>query len=300
MIKIGIPRSLFYYYDGQIWIKFFEYLNISYILSPPSNKEIQTNGNNIAVDEMCLALKNYLGHISYLKDKCDYVLIPRIDNYKISNQTCTNFLAAYDIVNNLYNVKILNYNINIQNRQTLKKGLYHLGRILGFSKKDTLCAYYYSIQEYKKYRKKLIFKTNNKLNSNKIKILIVSHPYVIHDELMGRNITKYLEKQDITILYSDEFDKTKCIKESKKLAPDLYFIHAKVNIGSIALVSSKIDGIIFVSAFPCAIDSLANELVMRKIDIPYINFLIDDNSSFTGIETRLESFIDMLEEKKNE
>ena len=38
---------------------------------------------------MCLSLKNYIGHVAYLKDKCDYILIPRIDNYGIENQTCT-------------------------------------------------------------------------------------------------------------------------------------------------------------------------------------------------------------------
>ena len=33
---------------------------------------------------------------------------------------------------------------------------------------------------------------------------------------------------------------------------------------------------------------------MRKINIPNINLIIDDNSSFTGLETRLERFLDML------
>ena len=57
---------------------------------------------------------------------------------------------------------------------------------------------------------------------------------------------------------------------------------------------NKIDGIIFVSAFPCAPDSLVNELVMRKIKKPYINLILDNNFSFTALETRLESFIDVL------
>ena len=299
MIKVGIPRSLFYYYDEKIWQNFLSYLDIPYIISPVSNNEIQKNGINIAGDEMCLALKNYLGHIDYLKDKCDYILIPRIDNYKINNQTCTNFLAAYDIVNNLYNIKILNYNIDIQNHETLKKGLIKIGKELGFTKKDALYAYYYSAKEYKKYQKKLIKETNQSLNANKTKILIVSHPYIIYDELIGKDIIKYLKKEDIEIIYSDKFDKQKALKASKTLVKDLYFLHAKENIGAINLVKDQIDGIIFLSAFPCAIDSLANELVMRKIKIPYINILVDDTSAFAGLETRLESFTDMLKEKKH-
>ena len=59
----------------------------------------------------------------------------------------------------------------------------------------------------------------------------------------------------------------------------------------------NINGIIFLTTFPCGLDSLANELVMRKINIPYLNLVIDDLDSLSGIETRIESFIDILETK---
>ena len=55
-----------------------------------------------------------------------------------------------------------------------------------------------------------------------------------------------------------------------------------------------IDGVIFLTSFPCGPDSLVNELVMRKINIPYLNLIIDDLDSNVGIITRLESFIDIL------
>ena len=110
-MKIGIPRSLFYYYFADLWISFFKYLKIEIISSPETNKEIMDLGIKYSTDEMCLALKNYIGHVVYLKDKCDYVLIPRIDNYGIDNQTCTNFLSCYDIINNMFDINILNYNV---------------------------------------------------------------------------------------------------------------------------------------------------------------------------------------------
>ena len=112
---IGIPRSLFYYYDGDIWTNFFDYLGVSYCLSPKTNKEIIDLGSKVANDEMCTSLKNYLGHIAYLKNKCDYILVPRIDNYGVNNQTCTNFLALFDLVNNLFDIHLLNYNIDSNN-----------------------------------------------------------------------------------------------------------------------------------------------------------------------------------------
>lgn len=71
----------------------------------------------------------------------------------------------------------------------------------------------------------------------------------------------------------------------------------KESIGSIILSNPNIDGVIFLSSFPCGPDSLVNELAIRKIDIPAINLVVDDLSSESGIVTRLESFVDILEAK---
>ena len=295
MDKIGIPRSIFYYYYKDFWTAFFKYLKIPYIVSSKTNKQIIEKGINISNDEMCLALKIYLGHIDYLKDKCDYILIPRIDNFKIDNQTCTNFLSIYDITKNLFNIKIINYNIDLENNETLKKGMLKIGKKLNVKKTNILKAYKYAIKKYQIEKEKEINKNIKKLKSKKTKILIVSHPYIINDNLIGKEIINYLEKNKIAVIYSDKFDEKITNKLSKEISKNNYFKYSKENIGALIYAKDKIDGVIFLSAFPCALDSLVNELAMRKITKPYINIVLDDNSSFTGIETRIESFIDMLE-----
>ena len=154
MDKIGIPRGLFYYYYKDLWKYFFKHLNIKYIISPETNGQILEDGINYSNDEMCLSMKIYLGHINYLKDKCDYILIPRIDNFYSNNQTCTNFLSAYDIVKNIFDVKILNYNIDLENKETLKKGLIKIGKKLGKTQKDVVKAYKYAIKKTKEKKRK--------------------------------------------------------------------------------------------------------------------------------------------------
>lgn len=293
-MTIGIPRSLFYYYDGEIWINFFKKLGIDVIVSPNTNKEIINLGNSIANDEMCMSVKNYLGHISYLKDKCDYIIVPRIDNYGKMNQTCTNFLAMYDIVNNLFDIPILNYNIDINNKKTLKYGLTSIGLELSKTKKEIDKAYTYSIIKYNKAQKKKIIDNYNKLKSNRKKVLVVSHSYNTYDEFIGKPIIKLLNDMDVEIIYSDLFNKSQAEELSKNLSENLYWIFSKDIIGSIEMVKDKVDGILFLSTFPCGLDSLVNELVIRKIDIPYLNIIIDDLDSLSGVETRIESFIDIL------
>lgn len=294
-IKIGIPRSIFYYYYGTLWEKFFKKMNLEIVISPITNKNIMENGMKYANDEMCVSMKNYIGHVSYLADKCDYILVPRIDNYGLDNQTCTNFLAAYDIINNLFSVKILNYNIDIYHRETEEKALVELGMKLGYSKQ--FCRRIYGeAKEEEEYEKEIkIQKNMAKLKSNKIKVLVVGHPYNLYDAYIGKPIIGYLEKQNIEVIYSDQFNSYMTNRMSKSLSSELYFKYSKENIGAISLTQNIVDGIIFITSFPCGPDSLANELVIRKLKKPYLNLIVDDMDASTGLETRLESFIDILE-----
>ena len=290
-MKIGIPRSLYYYYFGDLWITFFKYLNIEIILSPETNKEIMDLGLKYSTDEMCLSLKNYIGHVAYLKDRCDYILIPRFDNYGINNQTCTNFLASYDIINNMFNINILNYNINLRNKETELKGFIKMCKKLKISKTKVEEAYIYSKVKTKRIRKEKILINLKKLKSNKKKILIVGHPYNMYDKEIGIPIIDMLKEYDVELIYSDLFFDT---DKSKKYSKELYWKYSKENVSSISKSIDKINGIIFISSFPCGLDSLVNELVMRKLDKPYINIILDDNSISGGIETRIESFIDIV------
>ena len=56
----------------------------------------------------------------------------------------------------------------------------------------------------------------------------------------------------------------------------------------------KLVPIIFLSVFPCGLDSLVNEVVIRKVKCKCLNLVIDDMDGFAGIETRLESFVDIV------
>ena len=150
--------------------------------------------------------------------------------------------------------------------------------------------------EYESNLKTKIINNTNKLDSSKKKILLVSHMYNTYDKYIGNPIIEYLEKLNCEIIYSDCFDIKETNNLSKYLSNGLYFKTSKENIGSIILCKEKIDGILFLSSFPCCIDSLVTELVIRKIDKPYLNLIIDDLDSTSGIETRLESFVDIIEQ----
>ena len=294
-LKIGIPRSIHYFEFKDKWKYFFESLGCKVIISPPTNKEILNNGIKYANDEMCLSLKLYLGHIDYLKDKCDYIIIPRIDRYDLYNQTCTNFLALYDIVNNLFNVNILNYNINYDVGETEEKGFYKMGRELGFSIFKIKKAYKNACILSEKIKLERNNHSMNYLTSKNIRILLVSHSYISHDEYFGTQVVRILKKLGVDVIYSDELSSIFTNELSSNLSNTLYWKYSRDQIGVIEMIKKKIDGVIFLTSFPFGLDSLVNELVIRKIKLPCIDIVIDDLDALAGIETRLESFIDILE-----
>jgi len=66
-------------------------------------------------------------------------------------------------------------------------------------------------------------------------------------------------------------------------------------IGSLYYYLHQIDGIIFISTYPCGVDSLVNNLAIRKNpQIPKLNLIIDENITELSLETKLESFIDII------
>ena len=113
----------------------------------------------------------------------------------------------------------------------------------------------------------------------------------MYDNLIGNPIIEMLNKMNVEIIYSDLFFDN---DESSKYSKGIYWKYSKESISNISKCIDKVDGIIFLSVFPCGLDSLVNELVMRKIDKPYINLVIDDIESSGGIETRIESFVDII------
>lgn len=299
-IIIGIPKALLYYRYNTLWKNFFENLNCKVITSIDTNKEILDIGKKYSIDESCLASKIYIGHVAYLQNKCDYVLVPRVCDYGKNAKVCVKFNGLYDIVKNTFpNINLLDYNIEKTKHKTEFKGLFKIGFKITKNPFKIIYAYHKAKIKEKVQNNILINNQNLILNSKKLKILIVAHPYIISDKYIGKPIIDYIKNMDIDIIYANRIDKQKSISNSYKLSKGLYWKYSRELIGAIPEYKDYINGIIFLTAFPCGPDSLINELLIRKIkDIPIINIIIDEQTAETGLQTRLESFIDIIKQKE--
>ena len=292
---------MLYYYDKDLWIEFFKNLGIDVIISPNTNKKIVDSGTKLAPSEACLSLKIYLGHIIELKDKCDYILIPRLYSLKKNEQVCTNFNALYDLVNNLFDVNILNYNVDISTKNYQLLGFLSIGEQLGFSYIKSYKAYKYAekIKKMKQKKQELLQQKEIERNKDKIKILLAGHPYNLYDSLIGKSVIDFLKENNITILYSDKINHELVDEECRKISTDIHWTHNKEIVASTKYYEDIVNGIILISSFPCGPDSLMNEQISHKIKkVPVITLIFEDLNNDAGIITRLESFIDILNNLK--
>jgi len=301
--KVGIPRSLLYYKYGVLWSSFFSSLGCEIVTSPKTNKAILNDGVLLSVDENCLPLKIFLGHVKYLKDKVDYVLIPRIVSLKKEESACVKFMAAYDIVQNSFeDINLMEYTVDMKTGKHESWGFFKMGLKFTRNPVKIIKAYKkakFELQKHDEDRTKEQEKLGKR--SKNLKILIVSHPYNIYDELIGKPIVSFLQSQDIDIVFSDLFDHDRAKKLSKKLSRDLYWTYNKELLGAVEYYRNKVDGIIFIVTFPCGPDSLVTELCQRKIkDIPIMTLVLDELQGEAGMKTRLESFVDIIKMKKGE
>lgn len=303
-MKIGIPKGLLYYKYHYLWETFFDELGIEYILSPDTNKNIMSKGMSSAIDEACLSSKVYLGHVDYLIGKCDYILVPRISNYGNNRTVCTKFQAIYDIVSNTFrdrDIKLLYYNIDYRNLEIEMKAFIKMGKFLGKRKANSMRAYIIAKQAEKTAQVMDEKYQEQSFNEDKIKILLVAHHYNIYDKYIGQPIVDYLKDMDVVPIIGDIANKKEALERSVEISETLPWAYNKELVGSIAIYRDKVDGIILISSFNCGPDSLVNEIIMRRVkDKPILNLIIDGQEGSAGIETRLESFLDIIKFKRND
>lgn len=303
IMKVGIPKALLYYRYRYLWEDFFEALQIDYVVSPDTNQEILNRGTFRAVDEVCLSCKIYLGHVDWLLDKCDIILVPRISNLGASGTVCTRFQALYDLVNNTFrdqNIKLLPYNIDLNKNQGEINACLNMGSYFG--KRKSWCIRAYGKAKQAEKRAHLVGEKSleQSLAQKKTKILMIGYDYNLFDKCIGRPILGSLVDMGVVPIPGNMANRNKAIAKSKEISETLPWAFSKELVGSAALYKDRVDGIILISTFPCGPDSMTNEMMIRRIkDKPILNLILDGQEGFAGIQTRLESFIDIIQAKRN-
>lgn len=301
-ITIGLPRAMLYYRYHALWRAFFQELGIETVISAPTDRDILERGTALAIDEACLSLKIYLGHVAALVGKCDYILVPRISNFGNQRNMCTRFEAMPDLVRSAFRdsrQKILSYEVDVLLKKEEADAFAEMGRSLGYPVKAARRAYKLAKKaELNDFRAR-VQRHELRCRQEGMKVLIAAHSYVLEDPYMGRPVIEYLKRSGVIPLRADLADREAALKKSRELSPTCKWEINREILGGIAMRQHDVDGIILLSAFPCGPDAMVNELITRRVKgVPLLNLVLDSQSGTAGVETRLESFIDIIRFKE--
>ncbi len=302
-ITIGLPRALLYYRYRVFWETFFQELGFEIVASEPTNREILEQGAALAIDEACLSLKVYLGHVAALVGKCDFILIPRISNFGRHRNMCTRFEALPDLTRHVFRdrrLQILSYELDVLEKKDEENALMEMCRTLDcVSTKAFKRAYKKAKKADTEHFRERCRKQDALARRDGMKVLIAAHSYVAEDPFMGRMVTDYLRKNGVIPLRADLTDRDDALKHNRELSPTCKWEISREILGGIQKRKDGVDGIILLSAFPCGPDAMVNELIARRVKgIPMLNLVLDAQSGTAGVETRLESFIDIIRFKE--
>lgn len=314
-IKIGVPRALLFYEYYPLWISFFEGLGAEVVVSENTNKEILDIGVKNTVDEACIPVKIFHGHVVSIKDKVDYLFIPRIKSIFKNEHICPKFSGLPEMIK--YSIKDLPQLIDVEinffkSRKSLKDTILKIGKYFTTDYTLIMAAYDKAYLEYKRHRKdiketetisqdKLDKLSETKCsNVNNKKIMVMGHPYNIYDSYLNMEIMDKIKSNGAEILTPDMLDDKCVFKYAEKFHGSLYWTFARMLVGTALYLvdTEEADGIVYISTFGCGIDSVVGDivekLIRRNSNIPFVLISLDEHSGEAGINTRIEAFMDMI------
>ena len=302
-ITVGLPRALLYYRYRVLWRAFFQGLGMETMVSAPTDRDILEQGTTLSIDEACLSLKIYLGHVAALVGKCDYILVPRVSNFGRHRSLCTRFESTPDLVRNVFRnerQKFLSYEVDeAMQKKDEEAAFLEMGKTLGCPPKAVKRAYRQAKRAELAAHRERVQKHEQLYKREGMKVLIAAHSYVAEDPYMGRAVTDYLKRVGVIPVRADIVDRDAALKRSTSLSPTCKWEINREILGGIAMHQNDVDGIILLSAFPCGPDAMVNELITRRVKgMPILNLVLDSQSGTAGVETRLESFIDIIRFKE--
>lgn len=297
-IRVGLPQALMYYQYGTVLERFLTGLGAEVVLSGETSRQTLDCGS--VLDEMCLPSKVCFGHVCYLRDKVDYLFLPRVISVSQGQYTCPKIIGISDVLKNNAGKLPPLIDIHIDMRQKswqLYQAIIAVGRMLGQGATASLYSWVRAWQ-YRRMIQQCIPAIDGRL-----RVAVVGHPYILYDRQVSLDVLGRLHSLDIQVLTPEMVRPDEVNRAAAKLEKRLFWSGGH-NIAGAALAlmsgSQPLNGIIFLSCFACGPDALIGEIIRQqaqRLDIPCMLLSLDEHTAEAGVVTRLEAFTDMIKRR---
>lgn len=318
MQRVGIPHGLFYYYYYPLWKTFFSDLGADVISSSESNRLTLDEGIKLAVDETCLPIKVYFGHVWELcQQNLDYLFIPRLVSVEPKSYICPKFMGIPDMIKAAFDdlPPLIDLTIDVSKTdRLLKQDIVQVGSLFTKDRKKIRRAYIHACQEnyfcsrlaqegYTRAEAIQVWegKQVNNFPTGDLNIGVLGHGYSLYDQFISMSLIGRLRKMGCNTFFPESLEQELVENEAAAIPKRVFWTLGRKITGSALYMdkSTEIDGIIYLACFGCGPDSLIGEIIEKKVqNKPFMMLTIDEHSGEGGLVTRLEAFCDMLRRRR--
>ncbi len=327
MVKVGIPRTLAYYLYFPMWKTFLEGLGVDVVLSSNTTREIIDEGVKETVNDACVPIKLFHGHVKDLMDKVDYIFIPRLVSVNGEHIYCPKFLGLPDMIRSSMEglPPIIDTRIDMRRgKRELIKIAWRLGKIFT----GNVFKIYGALQEALKSQKEFDdFLTEGHTavealhqlqergegkgeergkGEEVLKIALLGYPYILYDPYITVDLLHRMQKMGLMVLTAEMVSPADLARQSHKLIKDLFWTFSSqvTRAAYHYFEEGEIHGMIHLTAFGCGPDFLVDKLMelegKKYPHIPFMTLTVDEHTGEAGLMTRVEAFVDMLRLRRRE
>jgi len=299
-LRVGVPQGLLHFQYGTVWERFLSELGAEVVLSGETTRHTLDCGS--VLDEMCLPAKVFFGHAYQLRDKVDYLFLPRIVSIRSGQYTCPKIIGMPDVLrNNVGHLPlIIDTNIDMRKKsRPLYQAIVTIGQLFGCGVVASLYAWFRAWQ----YRARI--QPVGWAYDGRPRLALIGHPYIIYDRQVSLDTLGKLNKLGMQVVTPEMVEREEINRAAAKLEKKIFWSNSHTLAGAaMALMSGSrtLSGIIFMTCFACGPDALVGELIRQQasqLNIPCMQLSLDEHTAEAGLVTRLEAFSDMVKRRQN-
>lgn len=327
-VRIGIPQALGYYDYHHFWEEFFAELGVELVSSGPTTKRVVDLGVAAAIDEACLPVKVFYGHVRALMERkdlgVDFIFLPRLVSVERRSFICPKFMGIPDMirVNLAPQIPLIDTCVDMSKGPAgLRRAAVEAGGVLGVGPRQALRAlgaacgvWRDGVAKAGGHRPQCRPPNQGRIRTQgcspaglpprPLHLLTLGHAYNLEDPYTSLGLRGHLEELGCQVWTVDDFPPESLEEAITGLPRHLFWTSGRRILAAARHVVQHrcVDGIVHLVSFGCGPDSLVGEMVQRETlrrgGMPFLLLTIDEHSGEAGLLTRLEAFVDMVRRRQ--
>ena len=306
---VGIPRAMFFYDRFPFWSTYLQELGYNVAVSPPTDRCIAANGEELAIAQPCFPIQVAHGHVhALLKQSVDYVLLPNTVDAETPfmqtesklcpwNQSLPFVVRAAEKLEKDLRGKLLCPTIHFrQGSQHVRNELRIPASSLGRSKAASDAAVKNACRAQENFGKAVRQAGEVALQmlsaTHEPAIVLLGRPYNIYDRAVCCDIPRKLRTlYGINVLPLDFLPLDD--EDVSSINENMYW-HSGRLILAAAQFTRRMPGLhlIYISNFMCGPDSYLKSFLEEACGKPSLVLQFDGHSNDAGYITRCEAYLD--------